>query len=91
MKEAETITPMENEPKVVFRAMSDRDVLRIYNEETDQTLAEVSGYDLEINFNMQFINSIQDVEAALEGIKELFRQSLMKQMLGDKNKQSEGV
>ncbi len=81
------MAPMENEPKVQFRAISDRDVLRIYKEDTNQTLAEISGYDLEINFNMQFINSVQDIEAAIEGISELFRQAIVKQMLGDKNKQ----
>lgn len=89
IEENTTIEPTEDEPKVIFRAMSDRDVMRIYSEETGQTLAEISGYNLAINFNMQLINSIQDIEAVLSGLTELFRDSIMRQMLKDKNKQSE--
>lgn len=84
-----TIHETEDEPRVLFRSMSDRDILRVYKEDTDQTLVEISGYDLEINFNMSLITSVQDIEAVLGGLTELFRDSIMKQMLGEKNKQSE--
>lgn len=81
--------PTKNEPRVSFRAMSDRDVIRIYKEETDQTLAEISGYDLAINFNMEFINSVQDIEAALEGMSEVFRDAILQQMFKEKGKQTD--
>lgn len=88
IKEEPQLPRTEDEPRVVFRSISDRDVLRIYREDTEQTLAEISGYDLAISFNLKFINSIQDVEAVLEGLSELFRDAIMKQMLEDKNKQN---
>lgn len=89
IKEEPQLPRTEDEPRVVFRSISDRDVLRIYREDTEQTLAEISGYDLAISFNLKFINSVQDVEAVLEGLSELFRDAIMKQMLEDKNKQNE--
>lgn len=89
IKEEPQLPRTEDEPRVVFRSISDRDVLRIYREDTEQTLAEISGYDLAISFNLKFINSIQDVEAVLEGLSELFRDAIMKQMLEDKSKQNE--
>lgn len=88
IKEEPQLPRTEDEPRVVFRSISDRDVLRIYREDTEQTLAEISGYDLAISFNLKFINSIQDVEAVLEGLSELFRDAIMKQILEDKNKQN---
>lgn len=89
IKEEPQLPRTEDEPRVVFRSISDRDVLRIYREDTEQTLAEISGYDLAISFNLKFINSVQDVEAVLEGLSELFRDAIMKQMLEDKNKQND--
>ena len=88
IKEEPQLPRTEDEPRVVFCSISDRDVLRIYREDTEQTLAEISGYDLAISFNLKFINSIQDVEAVLEGLSELFRDAIMKQILEDKNKQN---
>ena len=88
IKEEPQLPRTEDEPRVVFHSISDRDVLRIYREDTEQTLAEISGYDLAISFNLKFINSIQDVEAVLEGLSELFRDAIMKQMLEDRNKQN---
>ena len=89
IKEEPQLPRTEGEPRVVFRSISDRDVLRVYREDTEQTLAEISGYDLAISFNLKFINSVQDVEAVLEGLSELFRDAIMKQMLEDKNKQND--
>lgn len=89
IKEEPQLPRTEDEPRVVFRSISDRDVLRVYREDTEQTLAEISGYDLAISFNLKFINSVQDVEAVLEGLSELFRDAIMKQMLEDKNKQND--
>lgn len=72
---------MENEPKVEFRSISDRSVYNVINEEINKTLVEISGYDLQINFNLEYINSIEDVEAAVEGLGSLFRQIIMDKLL----------
>lgn len=77
-----------SEPIVKFRLNSDRIVREIINPEINQTLVHISGYDLQINFNMQFLKSVEDVEAACNGIAELFRGIIMEKLL-EKNKQSE--
>jgi hypothetical protein len=77
-----------NEPTVKFKLISDRIIREVINAETKQTLVHISGYDLQINFNMQFLKSVEDVEAACEGIAQLFRDMIMTQLLKG-NKQSE--
>lgn len=77
-----------DEPHVEFKLISDRSVYNVVNEEINQTLVEISGYDLQINFNMEFLNSIEDVEAALEGLSDLFRNIIMDKLLKHK-KQNE--
>lgn len=77
-----------SEPTVTFRINSDRIIREIINEEINQTLVHISGYDLQINFNMQFLKSVEDVEAACNGIAQLFRDIIMEKLL-EGNKQSE--
>lgn len=77
-----------DEPRAEFKMMSDRSAFTIVNEEINKTLVEISGYDLQININMEYINSIDDVEAAVDGIGSLFREVIMEKLLEHK-KQSE--
>lgn len=77
-----------SEPTVTFKAISDRITREIINAETKQILVHISGYDLQINFNMQFLKSVEDVEAACNGLSQLFRDIIMGQLLNG-NKQSE--
>lgn len=77
-----------DEPIVKFRLNSDRIVREIVNAETNQVLVHISGYDLQVNFNMQFLKSIEDVEAACSGIAQLARDLIMSKLL-EGNKQSE--
>lgn len=77
-----------NEPTVQFKLISDRIVREIVNAETKQPLVHISGYDLQINFNMQYLKSVEDVEAACNGLSQLFRDMIMAKLL-EGNKQSE--
>ncbi len=86
---ADKLPEMQEEPKVVFRAVSDRDVFVVSNPDIGQNLVEISGYDLQINFNMDFIKNIEDVEAAIEGMGEIWRKIIMGQLLNSKNEQKE--
>lgn len=88
--EDKPLPQMESEPKVQFRYMSDRDVLLIKNADIDQPLAEISGYDLQINFNMEFIKSVEDVETVIQGMGELWRKMILSQLLQAKNEQTDG-
>ena len=77
-----------DEPRVEFKMISDRSVYNIVNEDINKTLVEISGYDLQINFNMEYLNSIEDVEAAVTGLGNLFRDIIMEKLLEHK-KQTE--
>lgn len=85
---AEETVQTVDEPRVEFKMISDRSVCKIVNEDINQTLVEISGYDLQINFNMEYLNSIEDVEAAVTGIGNLFRDAIMEKLLEHK-KQNE--
>nr|DAN83312.1 MAG TPA: hypothetical protein [Caudoviricetes sp.] len=85
---AEETVQTVDEPRVEFKMISDRSVCKIVNEDINQTLVEISGYDLQINFNMEYLNSIEDVEAAVTGIGNLFRDVIMEKLLEHK-KQNE--
>ena len=86
---SDKIVEMVDEPKVVFKLMSDRDVFKVTNEELGQTLVEISGYDLQINFNMDFIKSMEDVESAIDGMSQIWRKIIMARLLSLQNEQKE--
>lgn len=77
-----------DEPIVQFKAISDRIIREVINADTNKVLVHISGYDLQINFNMQYLKSVEDVEAACSGIAQLFRDIIMEKLL-DGNKPSE--
>lgn len=73
--------PKVDEPIVKFRLVSDRDVINIVNDDIKETLVEISGYDFQINFNMQYLKSVEDINAARNGIADLFQQLIMEKLL----------
>lgn len=73
--------PKVDEPIVKFKLVSDRDVMTIVNDDIKETLVEISGYDLQINFNMQYLKSVEDIKAAGDGIADLFKQLIMEKLL----------
>lgn len=75
------MTENVEEPNVRFKAISDRSQFLIRNAETENVLIEISGYDLQINFNMEYINSVEDVEIAVGGIGDLFRKIILERLL----------
>lgn len=84
MEEEKKLIDTTDEPTVEFKMIADRTVFSIVNDEIKQTLVEISGYDLMVNFNMEYINSIEDVEAAVGGIADLFRREIMSKLLEHK-------
>ena len=69
------------EEKVEFKAISDRRIWGVRSSETNEQMVTISGYDLDIDFNMQYLKSIEDVEACLSGLSEVFRKLLMARLL----------
>lgn len=70
-----------NEPEVVFKALSDRQRYQIKTEDDLYTVMEISGYDLNIRWNRDLLKDIADVESLLDGLKDMFRQLIMKDLL----------
>lgn len=73
-----------DEPTITFKSISDHTAIRITDPTEKNTLVEIGGYDLQINFNMEHINSIEDVESAIDGLGQLFRQTIMDKLLEHK-------
>lgn len=83
LKEALSKVP---EQTVTFKLLSDRSVMEVRSEVANVSVAEISGYDLQVKFNMQYINSVDDIENLLEGMKMLFRKMLLTQIMENKGK-----
>lgn len=47
-------------------------------------MAAISGYDLNISFNMKLINSLADAEACANALADVFYQLLMEQLIANK-------
>lgn len=71
----------ENDPTVTFKQFADRKIYAIKISGEDKTLVEISGYDLKIGFNFEFINSTEDVELAAQGISDMFRHMILEKLL----------
>lgn len=80
--------PLEpvQESIVEFKMLSDRTVYQVLSERNKKVMVEISGYDLQINFNLEYINSVQDIEAAADGLTQLFREIITEQLLEHKQK-----
>ncbi len=70
-----------DEPEVKFKLISDRDIMNVESGDNGEKLIEISGYDLQINFNMRYLKSIEDINAACNGISDLFRETIMEKLL----------
>ena len=69
------------EAEVKFKIISDRDVMNVVNADSSEVLIEISGYDLQINFNMEYLKSVEDIDAACNGVAQLFRDTIMAKLL----------
>ncbi len=78
------------EQTVTFKMLSDRSIMEVRSEAANVSVAEISGYGLQVKFNMQYINSVDDIENLLEGMKTLFRKMILQQIMENK-KQLEGT
>lgn len=74
------------EPKIQFDLMSDRKWIKIMSENTEikEPYVIISGYDLKFNFNFQLLKSIEDIESAVGGIADMFKQMILDELLKQK-------
>lgn len=88
MEESKETVQFSNEPEVVFNAMSDKRIFGVKSEEDGMMVFEISGYDLQIKFNRDKLQSVEEIEGTLEGIKDVFRKLILQDLL-DKGETNE--
>lgn len=88
MEENKVSVPFSNEPEVVFNALSDKRIFGVKSEEDQEMIFEISGYDLQIRFNRDRLQTLEDIEGTLEGIQDMFRKLIMADLL-NKNESNE--
>jgi len=86
MKNVPTDKPnvLVNEREIKFREKSDLSVVQITDYDTNRVMGYIAGYGLDINFNMEELNSVDRVEQFLEGLKKAFRSVILEKALGSK-------
>lgn len=73
----------EQTQSVTFRT-DERMTYGAVNYDGEELMAVISGYDLDIRFNMRLINSLADAEAAANALADVFYEVLMEQLLVQK-------
>lgn len=72
------------EKEITFKE-SDRITYGAMNYDGTEMMAVISGYDLNIAFNMRTINSLGDAEAAANALAQVFYELLMEQLIQEKS------
>ncbi len=75
MDEKETVT-FNVEERMRYGAM---------NYDNTELMAVISGYDLNIAFNLKTINSLADAEAAADALAQVFYETLLEQLIQEKS------
>jgi hypothetical protein len=73
----------ETVERVTFRA-EDRMTYGVLNYDGNELMAAITGYDLNVVFNMRLINSLADAEACANALADVFYQTLMEQLIARK-------
>lgn len=73
----------EKAERVSFRT-EDRMTYGVLNYDGNELMAAITGYDLNVVFNMRLINSLADAEACADGLADVFYQTLMEQLIARK-------
>ncbi len=69
--------------RVSFRT-EDRMTYGVLNYDGNELMAAITGYDLNVVFNMRLINSLTDAEACADALADVFYQTLMEQLISRK-------
>lgn len=82
MEEKEKNKP-EKAERVTF-GVADRMTYGVLNYDGNELMAAITGYDLNVVFNMRLINSLADAEACANALADVFYQTLMEQLIARK-------
>lgn len=71
----------EQVPETVTFRTADRTTYGALGYDGNELMAVISGYDLEIKFNMRLINSLADAEACADALAQVFYDTLIEQLI----------
>lgn len=71
----------EQVPETVTFRTADRMTYGALSYDGNELMAVISGYDLEIKFNMRLINSLADAEACADALAQVFYDTLVEQLI----------
>lgn len=74
----------EQVPETITFRTEDRMRYGALGYDGNELMAVISGYDLEIKFNMRLINSLADAEACANALADVFYELLMEQLIENK-------
>lgn len=79
--EQEKLDTREPVPETVTFRTADRITYGALGYDGNELMAVISGYDLEIKFNMRLINSLADAEACADALAQVFYDTLIEQLI----------
>lgn len=71
-------------PETITFRTADRMTYGALGYDGNELMAVISGYDLEIRFNMRLINSLADAEACADALAQVFYDTLIEQLIDEK-------
>ena len=71
-------------PETITFRTADRMTYGELGYDGNELMAVISGYDLEIRFNMRLINSLADAEACADALAQVFYDTLIEQLINEK-------
>ena len=71
-------------PETITFRTADRMTSGALGYDGNELMAVISGYDLEIRFNMRLINSLADAEACADALAQVFYDTLIEQLINEK-------
>lgn len=63
---------------------SDYKMFQILNEDTHAVMGYIGGFDLDISFNLNELNSVEKIERFIDALQNLFRKIITDQILSNK-------
>jgi hypothetical protein len=78
---APEVQEVPNERILNFKEHSDLSIVQIVDNDTRTVLGYIAGYALDMEFNMKELNSVEQIEKFLDGMKKAFRQIILEKTL----------
>jgi hypothetical protein len=79
----------EKDEAVSFKT-SERMMYGVLDYEGNELMAAVTGYDLQVSFNMRLIHSIADAENCANALADVFYRALMEKLLASQKQDTSG-